>query len=200
MTTKLTFALFATLLLFSCKKDENNLPTPKTDYYFFADLDGKQIALEIGTSNQVDMQDGNVVSLSGTLCKIDFGSVVVCTATGSTNPDQPDFDLQFLSYFSGACDEVAPAFPGIFKTGNYGFGSGVGNMQVRMWDGTNYWVSDPAKQPGDAFLTINTSESVTWNGQTARKLVGKGNCVLFDSQGNSKKLKNLQFSVAILQP
>ncbi len=192
----------ATISFFSCKKDEEIKPTPQptTEYYFFAKLDTKDITIGIGTSNEVDMLNANQISENGGLCKVGFGSLVVCTATGSTNPDQPDFGLELLDYFSGPCDELAPTFPSLLMAGSYGFGSGPGKIQVSMWDGTEKWISDPTRQPSDAFIQVSESIEVTWLGKPARKLIGKGSCVLYDSNGNSKKLTDLRFSVAIERP
>lgn len=198
---KIHFVLIVLIIgsALSCKKDDAP-KQPTTEYYFFGKLDSKEITLSIGTSNEIDMNNGNQISVSDSLCKADFGSIVVCTATGSTNPDEPDFGIQLLSYFNGPCTQIGQEFPSLFSTGTYGFGSGVGNIQVYMYDGTEYWISDPSKQPSGSFIEISRSEEAVWRNKPARKLVGKGSCVLFDSNGNSKKLDNIQFSVAIEKP
>ena len=183
-------ALLIGIALFSsCKKDSNDTPnTPQAEYYFSAKLDGQSVRYEIDASGKVQMSNSIDASIDPPACTYSYG----CSMGLAEPEDSPYFEVYFPDLFVGDCGDVHQTFSSLFHKDLYGYGTGSGEVLIRYWDGTELWAAYPSGQENAIFEVTGSERTETPFG-VYQKVSGRANCLLFNFNGDSKKLEDIKF-------
>lgn len=190
-------AISLMLLMFgSCKKDSDNDgdPDPKpgssADFYFTGTIDGKKVAIELLSSNDVEMTTANGGSIGPPDCTFDYGAYL-----GPSDPDEyPQIKVDFQQYFSGDCGDEGAVFTTLFPVGSQPFANattGGKGVAVLYFDDTGVYSSANGSQSGSQF-TIIKSETTNFLG-IGQTVTGTIECTLYDEFGGKKVLTNGAF-------
>lgn len=188
-TILLPFAMLLGILLFSnCKKDNNPDNVSDAEYYFYGKLDGQDKLFEVEATGDVQLVNSIDGSTGPDLCTFSYGCSI-----GTFDPvEAPFFEVYFPDLFDGLCVNIDDDFSGLYHTGNYAFGDQTGQVLIRYWDGTELWTSDPVGQQNAQFEVTASERQETIFG-IFQKVSGKANCLVFNSNGDSQKLEDVQF-------
>lgn len=185
----LLFLLLAALST-ACKKDSDDNDdtlTSSAEFYFVGKMDGTAVRQEVTATNDVQLTSSNGGSVGSTNCTFDYGCAI-----GPSSGLEPYFEVDFPALFSGDCSTEGTLFHGLFRTGDWGFGSTTGKVEVLYFDGTEVWSSSNGTQSGATFKVTRSDKLETIFGPS-QTVGGTVSCQLYNAKGQSKKLENGSF-------
>lgn len=178
----------------ACKKENADNGADlhiNAEYYLAAKLDGQPVLYEVGDKGDVDMTNNNPALVGSPNCTFGYGSAI-----GLVFPaDAPTFEMLFPKAYTGVCNEDAQVFAALFPTGVFAYGEETEQVVVNYWDGSETWSSTLGPQ-GDAVFEVTASNPAPASSGTFQKVSGKADCILYNTSGASKKLKDLRFSLS----
>jgi hypothetical protein len=192
----LLFLLTISLALFACSKDghEDEEETPDfditADYYFAAVIDGEKVLFQHGIGGHA-----NGTSAGGGTTPEGYQQEqgMIFTKGLSPNNSAGAIILETFAERPWECAQLDQ----MYRTGRYDFGTVSLSTNTNGEDGVAvyyvdrdgvYWATDlpPSKQNGSSF-TITAYNDFA-GAYTSKVMEAKFKCVLYDANGNSKKL------------
>ncbi len=211
---KLSFFLFAIILLSNaCKDDETTNPESRDDF-FIADFDGAEKNLTFSTNSYnitFVAQNAETFDSTGTLVSFTKGpgaklsqDTLLATFLGGldfkTNESVTMFFGQNVFTEREWTLDSLNNFNAIFQTGTYPYMDGdtanaaIPGIEIRWTDeDLKTWSTLNGTQSGSSFNLSKTEPFTTSDGDFQNKVDGTFNCKLYDTAGNSINLTNGTF-------
>ena len=183
--------LSAIVGLASCSKetttttDPTGDPSPSTEYFFHADINGTYNLLEDTKNNYVSKQGSQ-----------DEGSVKRTFSTLANASDQNSFELMVIGDLATTNPNAADVYD-MFKVGSYAFSNKTKDGIIVNWkdEAGNTWTSNTqfGGQSSSSFIIESVGSFI--GSKKTFKVTGIFNCRVYDIASNFKTLENAKFSV-----